>query len=182
MIGIWCLGCTRYTFRMIVASTLFLPPVASIAADIAANATRDAMRLVACMKSLDAVCANSLTYTKVFEEHGITRDKLDQAVTNLYQQLKSVHGIYSRLDLNAPWPPFVVRGRTYIFIPYNGLIKSPSRDVLTTSFFIGVSEDSGSSWKFVDGQKATPDNIAMIIPGYGGAPMPPQALNEFPPQ
>jgi hypothetical protein len=172
----------RYAVRVMLALTFLLSATRLMAVDMAANATRDVMRLVECMKALDAVCANSLTYTRVFEEHGIPRDKLDQAVTNLYHQLKSVHGSFARLDLNAAWPPFAARGRTYIFIPYNGLLKSPARNVLTTSFFIGVSEDSGISWKFIDGQKATPDNIAMIIPGYGGGPMPPQTLHESPPQ
>jgi hypothetical protein len=148
------------------------------AADITTNATRDAMRLLTCMKTLDAACANSLTYVKVFEEHGITREKLDQSVTNLYQQLKSVHGTYTRLELNAPWPPFATRGLTYIFIPYSGVLKSPARNVSTTSFLVGVSEDSGISWKFIDGQKVTPDNVGMIIPGYSGAKLPPVSLEQ----
>jgi hypothetical protein len=171
-----------YAVKIILASTFLFSSTKLIAADIAANATRDVMRLVACMKALDAACANSLTYTRVFEEHGITRDKLDQAVANLYEQIKSAHGAYSRLDLNTSWTPFAARGRTYIFIPYTGLIKSPARNVSTTSFFIGVSEDAGNTWKFVDGQKVTPGNINMIIPGYNGGPMPPQALSELPPK
>jgi hypothetical protein len=171
-----------YAVRIILASTFLFSSTTLVAADMAANAIRDATRLVTCMKALDATCANSLTYTRVFEEHGITRDKLDQAVTNLYQQIKSVHGAYSRLDLNAPWKPFVTRGRTYIFIPYSGLIKSPTRNVSTTSFFIGVSEDTGNNWKFIDGQKVAPGNINIIIPGYNGGPIPPQALSELPPK
>ena len=168
----------RYASKIILASTFLLITTRITAADIAANATRDVMRLVACMKALDAICANSLTYTKVFEGHGISRDRLDQSVTDLYQKLKSVHGTYSRFDVSAPWPPFASRGRKYIFIPYSGLLKSPARDVSTTSFFIGVSEDDGISWKFVDGLKVTPDNIGMIIPGYSGGRMPPQALSQ----
>jgi hypothetical protein len=35
-------------------------------------------------------------------------------------------------------------------------------------FFIGVSEDSGVSWKFVDGQQITKDTIGHVIPGYVG--------------
>jgi len=171
-----------YAAKIILASTFLFSSTAIVAAEITANATRDVTRLVACMKALDAACVNSLTYTRVFEEHGIPRDKLNQAVTNLYEQIKSIHGSYLRLDLNASWAPFVARGRTYIFIPYSGLIKSPARNVSTTSFFICVSEDAGNTWKFIDGQKVTPDNISMIIPGYNGGPMPPQALSELPPK
>jgi hypothetical protein len=174
-------GPMSYAAITILSSTFLFLSTTVFATDITANASRDVARLAACMKALDAACANSLTYTRVFEEHGISRDKIYQAVTNLYEQLKSVRGTFARLDLKAFWTPFVVRGRIYIFIPYSGLIKSPTRNVSTTSFFIGVSEDAGNSWKFIDGQKVTPDNIDMIIPGYNGGRMPPQVLSELPP-
>jgi hypothetical protein len=79
------IGSMSYAVRIILASTFLCSSTKLVAAEIAANATRDVTRLVACMKALDAACANSLTYTRVFEEHGLTRDKLNQAVTNLYE-------------------------------------------------------------------------------------------------
>jgi hypothetical protein len=172
----------RHASKMTLALALLLLTTKLAAADIAANAIRDVMRLVGCMKALDAICANSLTYTKVLEEHGIARDQLDQSVTDLYQKLKSIHGSYSRFDVSAPWPPFASHGRKYIFIPYSALLKSPARNVSTTSFFVGVSEDDGISWKFVDGLKVTSENIGMIIPGYSGGRLPPQVLTQSPSQ
>jgi hypothetical protein len=136
------------------------------AADISANASRDAARLVSCMKAFDASCANSLTYTKVLEEHGISRSQLDQAVTNLYGNMKSLHAAYSRFDLEPPLLPFVRSGRSYIFVPYNAVLEGSGRKMTSKAFFIGVSEDSGVSWKFVDGQQITKDTIGHVIPGY----------------
>jgi hypothetical protein len=172
----------HYGPRITIALPLVLLTTNLIAADISANCIRDVTRLVECMKTLDATCTNSLTYTRPFEEHGISRDQLDRAVNDLYQKMKSVHGSYSHFNVSAPWPPFASRGRRYIFIPYQALLKSPARDVSTTSFFVGVSEDDGASWKFVDGQKITSENIGMIIPGYGGGRLPPQALTQSPSQ
>src|SRR5271169_835571 len=146
------------------------------AADISTNASRDAMRLVVCMKAFDAVCANSLTYMKIYEDRGISRDLLDKTVSNIYGQLKSDHATYTLFNLSEPWPPFVVGGLIYIFIPYSMALEVRGHDTLSKAFFIGVSDDSGISWKFVDGQKTTQDNIGMIIPGYGGGTLPPSSL------
>jgi hypothetical protein len=45
------------------------------------------------------------------------------------------------------------------------------------SFLIGVSEDSGVSWKFVDGQQVTKDTVGHVIPGYVGQ-LPEQQLSQ----
>jgi hypothetical protein len=164
-------------FKMILLSLLFLSTRYVIARDLSANASRDATRLVACMKAFDAACANSLTYTKVFEDHGISRIQLDQSVADLYQKLKSMHATYSRFDLDVPWPPFIASGRSYIFVPYNMTLETGEQRASSKSFLIGVSENSGISWKFVDGQSVTRGNIAMIIPGYDGAKLPPTSFS-----
>jgi len=120
----------------------------------------------------------STVSTKIFEDHGISRDQLDHTVADLYQQLKSAHARYTRFDLSAPWPPFVAGRLTYIFIPYNMVLEVRGQDTWSRAFFIGVSDDSGVSWKFVDGQKTTQDNIGSIIPGYEGATLPPTSIEQ----
>ncbi len=150
--------------------------VAVSAADISANASRDAASLVNCMKVFDASCSISLTYTKVLEQHGISHGQLDQAVGGLYANLKSIHAIYSRLELSTPWPPFENSGRSYIFIPYYAVLEANGRKMTAKSYFIGVSEDSGVLWKFVDGQQITKDTIGHVIPGYVGK-LPEQEVN-----
>jgi hypothetical protein len=149
-----------------LALLLFAAPLRAV--DISANASRDAARLVSCMKAFDAACANSFTYTKVLEAHGISRSQLDQAVTNLYGNMKSIHAAYSRFDLEAPWSPFVKGGRSYVFVPYNAVLEGNGRKTTAKAFFIGVSEDSGVSWKFVDGQQITKETIGHVIPEYVG--------------
>lgn len=165
-------------FKVLLASTLLMTAMRLSAADISANATNDATRLVVCMKAFDAACVNSLTYTKVFEDRGISREQLNQQVGGMYKQMKGAGTRYSRFELGAPWPPFVSRDLTYVFIPYDMALKGGGRYVTAKSFFIGVSSDSGISWKFVDGQKVTQDNVAAIIPGYGGGALPPTSLNQ----
>jgi hypothetical protein len=166
----------RLETAIALALLVFAAPVR--AADIAANASRDAARLASCMKAFDAPCANSMTYTKILEERGISHSQLDQQVSALYANLKSSHVTYTRFDLGAPWPPFVTLGRRYIFIPYNAVLEGKGRKVTTKSFFIGVSEDDGTSWKFMDGQRLTKDVIGQVIPGYVGK-LPEQQLGQI---
>jgi hypothetical protein len=146
--------------------------------DGAANAKRDATRLVSCMRSFDAICANALTYTRIFEDHGIDRDQLDKRVTELYEKLKSIHATYRRFDLRPPWTPFTAGGRTYIFVPYSFVLQARGQDTVITASFIGVSADSGASWTFFDGAKVTNENVGMMIPGYTGTTLPPVALSQ----
>jgi hypothetical protein len=150
----------------------------SRAADIAANASRDAARLVACMKAFDAACVNSLTYTKMLEDHGISRDQVDQGLVRMYQQMKSLRARYALFELSDPWPPIVSRENTCVLIPYSMVLTARGQDTIGKAFFIGISGDSGVSWKFVDGQKITQDNIKMFIPGYDGAALPPTSLSQ----
>jgi len=166
--------------KLLFTSLFFLSAMQLPAADLSDNASRDALRLVACMKAFDATCANSLIYTKMYEEHGISRDQLDQGLAKMYLQMKSRRARYTQFELSAPWPPFLSGGNTYIFIPYNMVLTASRQDTLGKAFFIGISADSGISWKFVDGQKITQDNIKMIIPGYDGAILPPTSMSQRP--
>src|SRR6202789_3274564 len=104
------------------------------------------MRWVAWMKSFDSACAISLTYTKGFEDHGISRVQLEQRVADLYQKLKSMHATYSRFDLDAPWPPFIASGRNYVFVPYNMTLETDEQRASSKSFLIAVSDHSRVSW------------------------------------
>jgi hypothetical protein len=162
----------RLNFTIVVALGIVLIAPRLNAADLSASAIRDATRLVDCMRAFDAACTISLTYTKILEQHGISREQFDQGLVDMYQKMKSIGAKYSRLELAAPWPPFVARGKTYIFIPYDTVVVARGQDTSSKSFFIGVLDESKASWKFMDGQRATDDNIGMIIPGYAGATLP----------
>lgn len=158
--------------KIVVALGITLLATRLNAADLSAIAIRDATRLADCMKAFDAACTISLTYTKILEQHGISREQLDQGLVDMYQKMKSIGARYSQLELAAPWPPFVARGKTYIFIPYDAVLMARGQGTSSKAFFIGVLNESRDSWKFMDGQKVTDDNIGMMIPGYAGATLP----------
>src|SRR5271165_1770396 len=117
----------RHQYILFLAFTLTPSAPAAAAEDPSANATHDATRLVVCMRAFDAACVNSLTYTKVFEDRGISRDLLNQQVGGMYKQMKGAGVRYTRFQLGSPWPPFVSRDLTYVFIPYDMELKGGGR-------------------------------------------------------
>lgn len=148
------------------------------ARDLLENVTRDALQMVACIRALDEPCAQSMTYTKFLEDRGVSRAQLDQKVADVYQSLRSIGATYSSFDLAGPWQPFSLEKRTYAFVPYTYKLLARGETTRVQAFFIGVSEDSGSTWKFMDGVSVTPDNIDLILPGFHGGMLPPKSLTQ----
>jgi hypothetical protein len=135
-------------------------------------AMRDARRLVECMKAFDPVCSVALTYSKFLEDRGMPHDYMVKSVTELDAKLKSIGAKYTRFELIAPSTTYSGDGRDYTFVPYEQMLETgPMRGGLK-AYFIGVSQDNGNSWQFVDGVKTTPANIRIVMPSYAGQPLP----------
>src|SRR6478735_8623506 len=97
-----------------VPPILALLPIVAFAAAQVSNAKRDAQRLVACMTSLDADCAASVTYTKFLEDMGAPREELIKPVRELYRNLQALGARYV-VELENPWEEFSGDGRKYVF-------------------------------------------------------------------
>jgi len=155
---------------------LGIAPVA-LAADGVANALRDAKSLTSCMKSLDTDCTMKWTYTKLLEEQGFAVTTLRAQLNASFENIKVADGKTERLELGVAGAPFPADGKQYIFIPYQETMAIQGQLYSQTAYFIGVSEDNGVSWKFVDGFGYSEKNIREVIPGYGGSPLPPRATD-----
>ena len=149
----------------------------AFAADSAANAFRDANSLATCMKALDTECTLKWLYTKNLEEQGFGLGELRAQLNVSFENIKLVHGETERFELGTAGSPFPGDGRQYIFIPYQETMLIQGQRYSQTAYFIGVSENSGESWKFVDGIGFSEKNIRTLIPSYGGAPLPPRATD-----
>jgi hypothetical protein len=158
------------------AALLSIAPVA-LAADSAANALRDANSLAVCMKALDADCTLKWMYTKPLEAQGFEVGELRAQLNVSFENIKLVHGQTERFDLGAAGLPFPGDGKQYIFIPYQETMLVQGQRYSQTAYFIGVSEDQGVSWKFVDGIGFSLKNIRTVIPSYSGGPLPPRATD-----
>ena len=160
--------------RAIAALLLVGSVCASGAAEPMDRAVQQAQMLVDRMKAFDSDGMLAWTYTRFFERMKIDPERLRNAVTELNAKLKSVEAVYTRFELQPNEKPFAGDEQLYVIIPYSQIMEAKGRRLLQEAFFIGVSEDQGQNWKFVDGISATQDNIRMVIPSYSGAPLPPR--------
>jgi hypothetical protein len=153
---------------------LVLVAVSSLAADPTDRAFEQARTLVDRMKVFDSEGMAALTYVRFFERMGVDPARPRKAMADLNEKLKSIGAVYTKFELRSPENLFPGDGQLYIIVPYSQVMEAKGRRVLSEAFFIGVSEDQGENWKFVDGISSTQDNIRMIIPSYSGAPLPPR--------
>ena len=147
------------------------------AADSVANALRDAGSLATCMKALDTECTIKWTYTKLLEQQGFALTTLRAQLNVSFENIRVAQGKIERLELGAAASPFPGDGKQYIFIPYLETMNLQGQVYSQTAYFIGLSDDGGVSWKFVDGFGFSQKNIREVIPSYGGGPLPPRATD-----
>jgi len=159
-----------------MACLLALLAVASVAsaADSSTNALRDAAALVQCMKALDTDCTLKWIYLKNLEQQGFEPGELRAELNASFENLRFVQSRTERFDLGTPGTPFAGDGKLYIFIPYQETMLIKGQRYSQTAYFIGVSEDQGATWKFVDGIGFSEKNIRSLIPSYAGGALPPR--------
>jgi hypothetical protein len=164
-------------FEYLYAIALLGMASVASAADSVSNALRDASSLATCMKALDTECTMKWLYTKQLEQQGFDLKTLRAELNVSFENIRFAQGKTERLELGVPGAPFSGDGRQYIFIPYQERMNIQGQIASQTAYFIGVSEDAGMSWKFVDGIGFSEKNIREIIPSYGGGPLPPRATD-----
>ncbi len=159
--------------RSACAIALLCVAPATYAADSGANALRDARSLASCMKALDTECTLKWMYTKNLEQQGNDLASLRAELNVSFENIRYAQGKTEQFELGMPGAPFAGDAKQYIFIPYQETMNVQGQMYSQTAYFIGVSEDEGLSWKFVDGTGFTEKNIREIIPSYAGGPLPP---------
>jgi hypothetical protein len=161
-------------FKYLYAIALLSIAPVALAADSVSNALRDASSLATCMKALDTECTMKWLYTKPLEKQGFDLKTLRAELNVSFENIRFAQGKTERLELGVPGSPFPGDGLQYIFIPYQETMNIQGQRITQTAYFIGVSEDEGMSWKFVDGIGFSEKNIREIIPSYGGGRLPPR--------
>lgn len=164
-------------FRYFYAAALLSIAPVALAADAVSNALRDAHSLTTCMRALDTECALKWLYTRNLEAQGFEPGELRAELNVSFENIKLVHGETERFDLGAAGSPFSGDGKQYIFIPYQETMVIQGQRYSQTAYFIGVSEDQGVTWKFVDGIGFSLKNIRTVIPSYNGGALPPRATD-----
>jgi hypothetical protein len=136
---------------------------------------RDAQLMADCAKALDATCVIELSDVASYELIAPPEAHFHfaKSQSRFYAALRRNGFQYTRFDVYAPTNIFSGDGRLYAFVPYIYAEEAPGQSFKEhRAFFIAISTDSGSSWKFVDGDGISTDNLRKIIPSYSGQPLP----------
>jgi hypothetical protein len=138
------------------------------------TAARDAQRYFDCIDSLDESCLSALMYTSPFICNGfivpgtLVRLRADTAVP---RRLGNFDRVYWHLETTVPDAIASDDERLYVLVPFR-LALRVNQWIDRPGFLLGVSEDDGESWRFLDDAVVWKQGIDQIIPGYAGPPLP----------
>lgn len=156
------------------------------ARDAASLALEQARRLAAAATALDADTVISLTSPRVYELSGDAAQARAR-VKAVFEDIKA-DGLSHELDLRtmesvqvrSPAPLLRSGKRLAAFLPYEGVERSIQGRVRVTAFYLGLSEDAGKTWRFVDGARLDGRSIKLFLPSYGGTPpLPPRSREKL---
>jgi hypothetical protein len=166
------MGIPKDTVLLIVLALSSCP---AVALDQSAALIRDAQKLAKCMKNLDAECSVSMFDVSAMQAQGApSANQLIVLTEGQFDRLSSAGARYEHFTILKPEPAFAGDGKLYAFVPYEFALEFPSRGTaVQRGFLVGISRDSGSSWRFIEGSRLTAENIKAFIPSYQGQELPP---------
>lgn len=151
---------------------LFLS-VSSYAADNISKTSLPQLReLIEHMKDFNTEKVSHYIYYEPMLKMGATSDQLKAAATQLNKNLKNAGAIYSSFKLGMPTDIFEGPDGIYTLIPYTSILSVYGQTMEQHAFFIGVTNDGGNSWLFLDGVATSQVPIDVIIPNYSGPALP----------
>ena len=144
----------------------------ALSADQSDSAMRDAARLGACMVAMDAACVTALSNLEGYASLGTPSGEFLKSQTRFFEAQKQVHWKTLRYDVATPTVWLSDAHRKFVVLPYSRDADYSGQVRTFHSYLIGVSSDSGSSWRFVDGGDLTAQQVQAVMPPYDGQPLP----------
>ena len=146
------------------------------------TAARDAQRYVGCIDALDIDCLETLTYPNYAVCDGIAR------LTSLIRMRDSIggpgdlsdsDGTFWRIEPAAPVAIDSTDERLFVLVPLRVTFRIDQWGVLPR-FLLGVSENDGESWRFIEDSIVRLSPVDLLVTGYSGAPLQPGLTAEPP--
>jgi hypothetical protein len=144
---------------------------------------RDLDRYIGCRLQFDLDCLVETTYSHLNATATSTRPIPADRLESLRPQYESAKAEpRSRLrtiEYDMPLEPFRAGTQFFTVVPYRLETPAPGAWLTENSFFLGISDDAGATWRFVEGETLHPDRIDLIIPGYRSDLLPPAYAKVF---
>ncbi|WP_150102109.1 toxin-antitoxin system YwqK family antitoxin [Shewanella halifaxensis] len=86
-----------------------------------------------------------------------------RGIAAMMEQLQSEGLKLESTAFNGPAKLFLQEDEYYVYLPMESTMSTPIGDVLAESALIGFSNDSGLTWKFVEGQSGR-EEVQLLLP------------------
>lgn len=146
---------------------------------------RDSRSYARCLREGDVDCIDVFMHWELHGQlTGRNQNTLRRTIVNggpglmtsresTLNMVSQYRGTVRMLDPANPGEPFAVGERLFSIVPYR-THRLEGAGVLyeQSSYMLGVSEDAGKSWRFVNGSGFEPGEIESIVPGFSEMPVP----------
>jgi hypothetical protein len=118
---------------------------------------------------MQALCSGDFTiytswlYATMAQKAGGVK-KLREFVAARLQEMKSQGFTISGYTVRNPTDMQVANGKYYAIVPYKLTVSGPGGKRAQEMFLVGISEDGGRSWTFVDVGSMRNRNIPNFVP------------------
>lgn len=126
-------------------------------------------QLVQAVRAGNAETVVDLTHAKVHEMLG-GREKMLATLSETFGLARAAGHKLSKVEIGQPSSLGHDGKRLFLFIPYISVAGSNQQTTTIEAFYLGISEDNGASWKFVDGSRMDQQSVKIFIPSYSGQP------------
>lgn len=102
-----------------------------------------------------------VTHPKIVEKTG-GREKMTAQIKESIEEMKSQGVEFVSMTVDKPTQIETVGKETFAILPAKLTLRAPAGDSVQESFLLGVSEDNGQNWKFVNG--STKAQLKTLFP------------------
>lgn len=148
----------KYALALLI---LAMAPV--LAEDTAVILKQQADLCSAAVKKNDFETLAGLTHPRVVEQMG-GKEAMVRELTDTFDRLKA-NGVAVADSLSKePAPPAKVGGWLVAMVPTEVVMETPDKRLRIFSEMVGISEDEGKKWVFVDAGSMTPEEFFKMFP------------------
>lgn len=145
-------------FCLFVADTAFAQDTVTMKA----NAKKLAERLNAAVSKDDFATVVDLTHPNVYKMVG-GREAMIKALEINNDEMKANGFSFESFEVGEPEEPLIDSDRTFVVVPFIMEMKFRDGNARLKSFVVGVSEDKGANWVFLNGDTDR-NKLKQILP------------------
>lgn len=157
----------------VLSATLSFSSLSALAAD-QSTVARDAERLGQCMVALDADCLVPVLYVEGYEALSPPGFKLWAQQKRFFDAIRSGGGRYTEFRVLRPFRTLSSGDQEFVLVHYRSASRltkeQPEKKV--SGYLIGVPEEGGRSWRFLDTLGLTRDQVHKALPALDAAMLP----------